>query len=423
MTTDQATTAQLSTDPAATDLPLRAATPDDWPGVSRLVNASFHETPDEELDRIERRTYEPERALLATDGGEVVAHAAAFTRDLTVPGQVVPAAHVTMVGVAATHRRRGLLRRMMERQLREVRDAGHEPIAVLWASEGRIYPRFGYDSAARHVTYEIDLREAAIAPAPATGTLRTAEPDAVAAELAKVYERLRPGRVGWSSRDDAWWAYNLADIAARHPGQTKRRAVLHEGPGGVDGYALWRVQRGWDHLGPCATVKVDLVAAADPGAYRDLWGFLFGIDLARRVDYAYAAPDEPLQYLVNEPNRLGARLNDSLWIRVVDVPAALAARRYATPVDVVLDVADPLLPANARRWRLSAGPDGAACDPTDAPADLALSVNDLGAAYLGATPLAGLAGAGRVRELRPGALAAATAAFGWHTAPQAVEVF
>jgi predicted acetyltransferase len=407
----------------ATELPLRAATADDWPGVSRLLISSFQMDEDEELDRVERAVYEPERGLLATDGGEVVAHAAAFSRDMTVPGEVLPVAHVTMVGVASTHRRRGLLRRMMQRQLREVRDAGHEPIAALWASEGRIYPRFGYGMAAQHVSYEIATREASLAPAPPAGRLRTAAPGAVVGELAKVYEQLRADRPGWSTRTEQWWEHALADPPSRRQGRTPQTAVLHEGADGVDGYAIWRAKRDWTHAGPNGQVEVNAVAATTAEAYRELWRYLLDIDLTRSVTYGYAAVDEPLQYLINEPGRLAARIADSLWVRVVDVPAALAARRYAAPVDVVLDVTDPLLPENAGRWRLTGGPDGATCAATDAPADLAVSINDLGAVYLGATRLTGLADAGRVRELRPGTLAPASTAFGWHRAPQAVEVF
>lgn len=406
-----------------TDLPLRVATHDDWPGVSRLMTSSFHESPDMEADRTERFTFEPERGLLATDGGEVVAHAAAFSRELTVPGAVIPAAHVTMVCVAATHRRRGLLRRMMERQLREVHHTGREPIAALWASEGRIYPRFGYGMAAQHVSYEINNREAALPPGQSSGRLRAAEPAAVKGELAGVYDRVRRERPGWSSRNDAWWDYVLGDPPTRRDGRTPFRAVLHDGPDGVDGYAVWRIQRGWDHAGPRAEVEVVALTAATLGAYRDLWAFLLDIDLTRKVTYGFAAVDEPLQYLINEPGRLAARISDSLWVRVVDVPAALTARRYAAPVDVVLDIADPLLPENTGRWRLTGGPEGAACAATDAPADLGLTINELGAAYLGGTRLSGLAMAGRVRELRSGTLAAATTAFGWHRGPHAVEVF
>jgi predicted acetyltransferase len=163
--------------------------------------------------------------------------------------------------------------------------------------------------------------------------------------------------------------------------------------------------------------------AVDPATYVTLWRFLLGIDLTRTARYSHGAVDEPLVHLVAEPNRLAGRLTDGLWVRLVDVGAALAARRYARPVDVVIEVTDPLLHENAGRWRLTGDPDGAACAPTDAPADLACGILDLGSAYLGGPSLAALAAAGRVRERRPGSLAAASLAFGWHRAPAGIEVF
>ena len=155
----------------------------------------------------------------------------------------------------------------------------------------------------------------------------------------------------------------------------------------------------------------------------ELWRFLLSIDLTRTVRFWYAAADEPLQYLVNEPRALGGRTGDAHWVRLTDLPAALAARRYAAPVDVVLDVSDALLPENAGRWRLAADSTGATCEPTTDPADLACDVADLGAAYLGHTSLGTLAAAGRVREVRPGALAAASTAFGWYRSPSALDIF
>jgi predicted acetyltransferase len=147
------------------------------------------------------------------------------------------------------------------------------------------------------------------------------------------------------------------------------------------------------------------------------------IDLARTATVDFLAVDEPLQHLVDEPRRLGSRLTDALWVRIVDLPRALSDRRYAAPVDVVLDVTDPLLPASTGRWRLTAGLDDATCTRTDDPADLACTVLELGAAYLGGTSLAALAAAGRVRELTPGALPRVSAAFGWHRLPNPTEVF
>jgi predicted acetyltransferase len=404
------------------ELQIQVSGAHDWDDISRMLRVAFHQGFDEERDGNERAVFEPDRSLLIRDGAEVVAHAAAYTRELSVPGAVVPAAHVTQVGVAATHRRRGLLTRMMHRQLREVREAGREPVAVLWASEGRIYPRFGYGHAAQRLRFDADLREVHL-PGSGTGRLRVGDPNTLRPELQRVYERLRPYRPGWSSRDEQWWRYVLADPVSQRNGAVELRALLHEGADGVDGYALFRSQSRWDKAGPCCVVEVSEFAATNPEAYGALWRFLFTIDLARTTSYGFAATDEPLQHLVGEPRRLGTQLLDALWLRIVDVEAALATRRYAAPVDVVFEITDPLLTENAGRWRLTGDADGARCARTGAAADLACDVRDLAAAYLGGPSLGALAAAGRVRELRPGAVTRADAAFGWHRAPVGIEVF
>ncbi|HEX2773039.1 MAG TPA: GNAT family N-acetyltransferase [Micromonosporaceae bacterium] len=404
------------------ELPLHVPSADDWDEISRMLFRAFHDPFDESVKTAEREVFEPERSLLARDANAVVAHAGAYSRELSVPGAVVPAAHVTLVGVAPTHRRRRLLSRMMHRQLQDIRAAGREPVAVLWASEAPIYPRFGYGHAAPRVG--LDVNSAAVGLAPGDpGRLRAGDPTELQPELAKVYDQLRGDRPGWSSRDDRWWRYVLGDLPTHRHGATERRAVLHEGPDGVDGYALWRTKGEWDSRGPKGEARAEAIVAATPEAYLALWRFLLSIDLTRSVTYRYAAPDEPLQHLVADPRQLGAQLSDGLWLRIVDVGSALSARRYATEIDVVLDVTDPLLPDNAGRWRLSGGPTGARCERTTDAADLVLNVRYLGTAYLGGPSLAALAAAGLVRELTPGTLAQASAAFGWHREPAAVEVF
>ncbi|WP_341717237.1 GNAT family N-acetyltransferase [Micromonospora sp. FIMYZ51] len=405
-------------------LPIETARVEDFDEMNRFLNTLFHHALEPEAYEAEKAIFEPARALVVRDGAELVATATAFTRDLAVPGGEVPAAHVSMVGVAPTHRRRGLLTAMMHRQLRDIRDAGREPVAVLWASEGRIYPRFGYGLASQRL--EIDSVTAELrlpAPTPDEGRLRLDLPANRRPDLARVYDQARLDRPGWSARDDRWWRYVLVDPESQRGGATERRVVLHEGPDGVDGYGLFRTKAEWDSGGPKSTTTVDEVVATSPAAYRAIWRMLLSIDLTRRLTSNRAAVDEPLLWLVDEPRRLGVRQIDALWVRVVDVPAALAARRYATDLDVVIEVTDDLLPENTGRWRLVGGPKTASCTPATGPADLACDVRCLGELFLGGASLTTLAAAGRVRELRSGALAETTPAFTWHRAPSAMEVF
>jgi len=389
----------------------------DWQEIAGLLAMAFHSSPEEEIG--EEAVFEPDRSLLIRDTGEIVAHAAAYTRDLTVPGAVLPAAHVTLVGVAPTHRRRGMLTRLMHHQLAQI----PEPIAVLWASEGRIYPRFGYGVASQMLSLEVESREVRL-PAPAApGRVRTVPADAARPHLRSVYEAVRADQPGLSSRDERWWGRRLDDPPWRREGATTLRVTLHDSDSGPDGYVLWRARGEWGTGGPQGEVRVAETLATSWQAYLGLWRFLLGIDLTRSVTVRLTGPDEPLLWLVDEPRRLRVTQGDGLFIRGVDLPAALAARRYAAPVDLVIEVSDPLLTGNAGRWHLVGGPDSARCVRTDRAADLACGIAELGAAYLGGTKLAALAGAGRVRELTPGALAAATTAFGWHRAPVCVEIF
>jgi predicted acetyltransferase len=406
-------------DPA--DYILRPGTADDFDAVADLLSDAFHETYDAEGLEVERAVYEPERAALAWAGEQLVGTSGSYVRELTVPGAIVPSAHVTMVGVEATHRRRGILTRMMGRLFEDAQRAG-EPVAHLWASEGRIYQRYGYGLAAARLVIEAD-REAQlrVPPLDPDGVLRSAAPADAVPDLRKVYEQVRAQRPGLSGRDDRWWAHTLADPTSWRNGATRRHVLIHETGAEVDGYVLWRVREGsGDKPG---TVLVRELLATNPAAYQSLWQFLLNVDLTRRVEYPFAAPDEPLLYLVDEPRRLGTTLSDALWLRLVDLPAALSARRYQSPVDVVLAVEDPMLPENSGRWHLTGGPSAASCTRTDRPADLDCDLGALGAAYLGGASLGTLAAAGRVRELVPGTLAPASAAFGWHRAPSAMEVF
>lgn len=404
-------------------LALRTATIDDHRALAELVTGAFlHDVEDEAVGR-NRMVFEPDRTHLIEDDGVPVATGAIYTRDMTVPGAVTPTAHVTGVAVAATHRRRGLLTRIMRAQLASIRERRTEPIAALWATEGGIYGRFGYGVAARHCEYAINRSLVQVTgPAP-SGALVQVKPAEAAEDLAAVYERVRVERPGWSSRPGKWWDVLLTDLTSRREGMSSMRAVLYRENDAPAGYALWRVKGGWDESGPAGEVKVLQVVAANPEAYLALWRFLTSIDLTRKVTYMFGAADEPLQYTVTESNGLDVSADPSLWIRIVDVPAALSARRYAAAVDVVLDVTDEFVPENSRRWRLTGDGSSGLCEPTSDDADLRLDVRDLGAVYLGGTSLQSLADAGLVTEHSDGALARTSTAFGWHRAPSALEIF
>lgn len=401
---------------------LRASAPEDFEPISLLVCDAFGGTPEPESLEVDRLVFEPERSTVAVRDDRIVAHAGIYSRDLTVPGASVAAAHVTNVGVRAEHRRRGLLRRLMTHQLTTVT----EPIAVLWASEGRIYQRFGYGMASSSLKLDAHTNEVKLAPyaVPAAGELSDATPGDVRDELALLYEQVRLQHPGWSNRPTAWWDVLFADPKCRREGASPKRLTVYREGERIVGYALWHIHHGWRPTGPAGTVGVLDVAASTPAAYAALWRHLLSIDLTRGAVMWYAAVDEPLQYLVNEPRGLGTQLSDGLWVRLVDVPVALAIRRYATPVDAVIEVNDELLPSNAGRYHLRCGSDSQArCDRTDAPAVLSCDVAALAAAYLGGVSLTRLADAGRVSEHEQGALQRLATAFSWTRAPAPNAMF
>jgi len=393
---------------------LRPATREEFDEFGRAVLSAFHT----ELTDADRERYgridEPERSLAWFDGARIVATTGVYTRELTVPGAVVPCAAVTAVGVVPTHRRRGLLTAMMRRQLEDLRERG-DPVAVLWASEGGIYGRFGYGIAARAARLVARRPGARLAAAPAVGEPLRAGPCGEHVEAMRpVHERVRPQRPGMLDRPGPWWADRLSDAESTRHGAQPLQAVVVE-----DGYALYAVRPDSDDDGPAGEVRVRELVAATPAAHARLWAFLLDQDLTRTITWRVAPVDEPLWLALTDPRAVRMTATDSLWVRLVDVAAALGARSYARDADVVIEVADDLCAWNAGRYRLSA--DG--CERTRAAADLELDVSSLGAAYLGGTTLRSLAAAGRVRELTPGAVSRASAAFRGEVDPWCPEVF
>ncbi|MGW8380301.1 GNAT family N-acetyltransferase [Streptomyces sp. ODS28] len=397
---------------------LRAHEWDTW--SDRLV-AAFGGVESREERELIRELTEVDRSLAVWDGGAVVGSASASSFRVTVPGgSAVPAAGVTMVHVTATHRRRGILRSMMRRQLDDVREAGAEPLAVLTASEPEIYGRFGYGLATRQMGVEIDTSRTRFeVPDGDAVNLRVVDdPSSVLERCEAVYARRVPGRPGMLARQPGWERWPLLDPEQEREGASPLRCVLAERDGETVGYARYAMKDASDTWGvPCGEVLLRDLEALDPVAYAELWRYLGGVDLTTVLRSPNRPVDDPLAHLVSDVRKCRMRVRDGMFLRPVEVGAALAARTYAVPVDMVLDVEDAFCPWNAGRWRLSGDAKGAVCERTTGRPDLALSVRELGAAYLGGESLLSLAMAGRVRELRGGAVAEASAAFAGAVAP------
>ncbi|MER6381936.1 GNAT family N-acetyltransferase [Streptomyces sp. NPDC001250] len=387
-----------------------------WDGVVRAFGGGAASSEERELDR---SLTEFDRTLAVRDGDEIVGTAGAFSFRMTVPGgAVVPTAGVTMVSVAATHRRRGVLTSMMRRLLDDAHAKG-EPLAALHASEPAIYGRFGYGAATFQLNAEIDTARVALALPEGTDEVRVryAAPADVLQECEAVYAALVPGRPGMLARQPGWERQALLDPESEREGASALQCVVAQRDGEITGYARFRTKLGWGPSGHDGTVTLEDLAALDPASEGALWRFLFGIDLMSTLAVRGRPVDEAWQHLVSDIRRCRPRLRDAGYVRLVEVGTALSARTYLAPVDVVFEVADAFCPWNEGRWRLTGDAKGASCERTSDPAEVSLSVRELGAAYLGGATLLSLAAAGRVRELRRGALAEASVAFGSPVAP------
>ena len=415
---------------------IRPITVDDYARFRRVHSHAFNSGPPSPARAARTlRQFEPERSLAAADatlpaGEELVGTTGAYSLRMTVPGAVLPVAGVTAVSVLPSHRRRGVLRSLMHRQLADIAARGEEPVAALWASETPIYGRYGYGRATSSAYFEFGRGEGALdgrAPADPGLTLRLVEPRAVTAELAKVHDTVLPGQPGFFARDDDWWDRVLHDESLERPGPGPLRCLLAEDGSGVRGYAVYVVTERWNDatvLPDCPLLIRELIAA-DPAAGAALWHNLLDRDLVTSVTAELRSADDPVLYQLLDQRRARMRVADGLWVRIVDLPAALTRRAYLCPVDVVLEVTDSLLTGNAGRWRLRAAGQGldASCERTDDPADVALDIRELGAAYLGGTRLGSLAAAGLARELRPGTLGRLSTAMTWDPAPWCPRIF
>lgn len=397
------------------DVQIRGIREDEFESFANAVEIAFGNFADAgDLER-ERSIAELDRTLAAFDGDRIVGTVATVTMPMTVPGAELEIGFVTAVGVVPTHTRRGINSALMLRALEDAHERA-ELVDVLFASEGAIYGRFGYGMSAPELSVEVRTTHAAFVrgyePSGSVRLVGSEEGmDAVIAVHASLH-RVRPGSIELTPARLNYALHDHDDEKGK-----PRFFALHEGQDGVDGYLVYRVKHDWATGTPENHLEIHLLDAANPGAYADLWRYAFDVDLVARVSARERPADEPLVHLVREPRRLNARLWDGLYLRLVDVPAALSARRYATPGRLVIDVHDPFCSWNEGRYALEGGPDGASCIRTTEDADLVATVTDVGAAYLGGPSFRQLHRAGRIVEVRAGALARADAMFAWDPAP------
>lgn len=405
------------------ELRIRNLTDDDAEGFRACVDVAFHETTTDDVHRRWWQLLDLERTLVVLDGDRIVATSSAFPQRLSVPGGELGCAGVTVVTVLPTHRRRGILTRMMARLFEQAAAAG-EPLAGLWAAEGGIYGRFGYGVATQVARLELDGGSPPPPRSPdAAFTLELLPLDGAGPLLDPLWEAVRAQRAGVPARTPLWWSGNvLADLEDERDGaHEKRLVVVRDAAGTAQGYALYRARDGE----PETTVEVQELISPDPEAEAALWGYFRQIDLVGSVKAPGRPVDDPLKFRFDDFEAAHvADVNDALWLRLLDLPAAVAGRAWAAPLDLVLEVADRRLPANAGSWRLETSADGdGRCSRTDRSPDLALDVAALGAAYLGGVAPARLADAGRIAELTPGALARLDAALHTQRAPWTPEDF
>jgi predicted acetyltransferase len=369
-----------------------------------------------------RRVLPLDRMHAAFDGTRVAGGAGEFAFEFSIPGGAVPCAGVTVVGVYPTYRRRGVLTAMMRTQLRAAHDRG-DPIAALWASDERIYGRYGYGLAS--LSGHIDLLRADSAFVHAHGegvAIRYVEAADLRALADPVWSAVLAERPGMFVRTPEWWEERIAaDLAPwRPPGTGAKRFVVAEAGGVVEGYAVYRHAPKSENGESTGRIRVNEVLATSLRADAALWRYLLDMEWVEGVTASQLPVDHPLFFVLARPRRMRFRIGDGLWLRVVDVRAALSARSYAADGRIVVDVADDFCRWNNGRWRLEGGE---VKKTRTEQADLACDVSALGSVYLGAFTFGQLVRGGRVDELVPGAAARADALFATELAPWCPEVF
>jgi predicted acetyltransferase len=356
-------------------------------------------------------TVDLDRTWGSFDGERVVGTLRSFVTPLTVTGGAeVPAAALTNVTVAPTHRRQGRLTKMITADLRQSAERG-EAVGILIASEYPIYGRFGYGPAIDGARYTVRTRDLRFLRSYG-GSVSLTDQASLRREGPGVYERFRKAQPGSIARQDHWWDRVLRQVTVPGDEPSKDYLAIYRSPAGeVDGYVRYETKSQWEDMVPDGVLSIKELVANTPEAYGALWEYCSSVDLLTTIEAGDRPVDEALSLLLTDGRAVKRTAQfDFVWVRVLDPAAALAARTYPSAGRLVLEVVDPMGLA-AGRFALEGGPEGATCARTDGPADLTMPVDTLGSVYLGGASFANLSLAGRIDEHRPGAVALADSMF------------
>ncbi|MHB8060425.1 MAG: GNAT family N-acetyltransferase [Gaiellaceae bacterium] len=379
----------------------------------------FGENPSEELISNFRRILPANRIHAAFDGKEAVGSTSSYPFQMTIPGGPVTTAGITLVGVSPTHRRQGILSKLMKQLLEGAHERG-EPIAALWVAEETIYGRFGCGMTSLNCELRIDRAHTHYRKRWERLEARQVSTEEALETFPGVYEQVAPNSPGMIARSRDWWELRqLFDDTKERHGTGPLVRVLIEREGKPAGYALYSHRTEFIEGRTNSTLEVREAVGVDTAATASVWRYLFDIDLMAQIHVEYMPIDHPLFFLLAEPRRLRLRAQDGIWLRLVDVEAALRARSFAGGEQLVLEVADVFCPWNEGCYRIEEGEVSRA----GGEADLRLDVRELASVFMGGFSFSQLAGAGLVEELRPGGIACADRLFASSPAPWCPEMF
>ncbi|MFD7405266.1 GNAT family N-acetyltransferase [Streptomyces sp. NPDC059866] len=411
------------------DLAVRPITESDFEDWHRALNVGFLREPKLTEEQLQARRHEfvPGRLLGAFDGERCVATFRSFAQELTaVGGAAVPADAISNVTVTPTHRRRGLLSRMMTQDLAAAKERG-DVVATLIAAEYPIYGRYGFGPATWTTEWTIDVPRTGLDPrwsGPEDGgRIDVVDGEDIRKLGPELHERLRRAQPGAVSRKELWWRYNTGALRYNGSWTEPFYAVHRSATGEVEGMVSYEADDSWHGKQPHNTADVNWLIAVTPAAERALWHYLCSIDWITRVKTGWRAPDDLLPLYLPDPR--AARVTtqaDWLWVRILDVVRALQARTYEGEGSLVLEVVDAGGLVGGR-YRLEASAAGASCVPTTQSADLTLDVGDLAALWLGDESAVRLATLGRVQEARAGAARSADALLRTSRRPWCPDLF